>query len=282
MAFAGKLMKRLLQTPIFGRVRYRFAIRDWLRLDELPLASDLLKTLRGARVLKPEPTSAPRGRILVIAPHSDDEAIGPGGTLLLAARAGASVTTLTLTRGAGDSGPIRAAESVAAAEHLGGACVALGLPDGAIPLDEATVTAFAAALEAARPEVVMLPFFLDDHDDHRRAGELLLAAAGRLTLRPEIWAYQVYGGVLGNVIVDITDVAEEKRGLIRLFASQMASRDWANFSLGLAAWNSRFLPRRDAAFGEMFFVVPFVDWVDVARRFFASRDGYIDRGYRET
>lgn len=248
--------------------------------DELPVAGELLKTMRAARELRPEPTTAPKSRILVIAPHSDDEAIGPGGTLLLAAKAGARITTCVLTRGVDGSAAIREAESRRAAERLGGRLITLGLTDGDIAIDSSSVEALAGAIEAAAPDVLMLPFFLDEHDDHRRASELLAAAAEKLAVAPEVWAYQVYGGVLANAIVDVTDVAEEKRELIRLFASQAEARDWANFSLGLAAWNSRFLPRRGTAFGEMFLILPFAEWLHLARTRFVGRDVYRNPRYR--
>lgn len=248
--------------------------------DELPVAAELLKTMRVARELKPEPAAAPSGRVFVIAPHSDDEAIGPGGTLLLSAAAGASITVCVLTDGLDGTAAVRGAESRRAAERLGGQLVLLGLADGDIAIDRASVDALAAAIEAAAPDVLMLPFFLDEHDDHRRACELLAAAAEKLTCAPEIWAYQVYGGVLANAIVDVTDVADAKRDLIRLFDSQAAARDWANFSLGLAAWNSRFLPRKGTAYGEMFLVLPFAEWLDLAKTRFVGRDVYRNPRYR--
>lgn len=274
------LLMKLFNLGLFGGMRRRFAIRDWHGLDELPVAAELVKAQRFYRLVSPERADAPTGRILVIAPHSDDEAIGPGGTLLLAAAKGATLSTLVVTDGEGASAPVRRAESTAAAARFGAEISFLGRRDGAIDLDEATIAAFAAAIKTAAPDVLMLPFVLDDHDDHRRVGELLLRAAPRLSVKPEIWSYQVYGGVLGNVVVDITDVAEKKADLVRLFASQMATRDWAHFALGLAAWNSRFLPRRDAGSAEMFHVLPFVDWVEEAERFFASKVVYRNGAYR--
>ena len=261
MGFLSRLARKWWRRSNERSVALPYA---WISGRDPDAAAELLKTLLPVHQTKPRVVAPPRRRILVVAPHCDDEAMGPGGTLVAARAAGAEISILVLTRGAGASGPVREAESRAVAARLGAEIVFLGLEDGALGLDAAAIDAFATAVEAARPDVLMLPFFLDDHEDHRRASALLALSANRLRVRPEVWAYQVYGGVVGDVIVDITAVAEAKRDLIRLYASQAATRDWVNFSLGLAAWNSRFLPRSDTAFGEVFFVRPFAEWLALA------------------
>lgn len=278
---AANKRHRSLKKAILGYFGYRFAIRNWHRLLELPAADEFLKTMRDARVVKPIVSDPPRGKILVVAPHPDDEAIGPGGTLLRATSSSdAALSLLVMTTSQSPDQATRRLESETTAKNLGGTFHCLDLPDGNIPIDETVVTRFAEAIDAFAPDVLMLPFALDDHDDHRRANEMLVRAADRLASRPEVWAYQVYGGVLCNVLVDITEVAEAKRQLIRSYASQMATRDWANFSLGLAAWNSRFLPRRDAAFAEMFLVLPLADYVALVRNLFQDGVGYRSKHYQ--
>jgi N-acetylglucosamine malate deacetylase 1 len=272
---------RSLKKAIARYFGYRFAIRHWRRLLELPAAGEILKTMRDARVVKPIVSDPPRGNVLVIAPHPDDEAIGPGGTLLrLASAGGARLSLLVMTAGPTADQATRRFESEATAQRLGGSFHCLDFTDGNISVDEASVARFAAAIDALAPDALMLPFALDDHDDHRRANELLVKAATRLACQPEVWAYQVYGGVLCNVVVDITEVAEAKRQLIRGYASQMAARDWANFSLGLAAWNSRFLPRQDTAFAEMFLVLPLRDYVALVRNLFQDGVAYRSKTYQ--
>jgi LmbE family N-acetylglucosaminyl deacetylase len=244
-------------------------------------ADEILKTMRDARVVKPIVSDPPRGKILVLAPHPDDEAIGPGGTLFRVASNGNSeLSLLLLTAGSPADNTTRRLESESAAKRLGASFRCLDLVDGSISVDETTLARFAEAIDELAPDVLMLPFALDDHDDHRRANELLVKASRHLASQPEVWAYQVYGGVLCNVVVDITDVAEAKRQLVRSYSSQMASRDWVNFSLGLAAWNSRFLPRKDTAFAEMFLVLPLVDYVALVRNLFQDGVGYRSKHYR--
>jgi hypothetical protein len=124
---------------------------------------------------------------------------------------------------------------------------------------------------------VLCPFVLDDNDDHRYANALLLSAVGRGALSgvEEIWAYQVYSIVPGNVLVPLGDFAARKAAAIRLYESQSAIRDWATFALGLNAVNARFTPRscRDPHV-EAFMVLPVARYLDVVAAFCGSaREG---------
>ena len=97
----------------------------------------------------------PGARVLVIAPHPDDETIGAGGLILRLARRGAPVRIVFVTNGDGypqavaqdfheqkprdtdylEFGEVRRREAVAAARHLGlhrGDLVFLGFPDGGL------------------------------------------------------------------------------------------------------------------------------------------------------
>ena len=97
---------------------------------------------------------------------------------------------------------------------------------------------------------------MDDHDDHRRANQLLWHAwhGGFVRNDIEVWCYQVYSPVISNVVVDISDVAEQKATAVRMWKSQMKIRKFDHYILGLNAFNIRLLPR--GRYVEAFFVVP--------------------------
>jgi N-acetylglucosamine malate deacetylase 1 len=263
---------RRLEALINRRSAYKFFIRDWVALGDLRAATQVLNTTRFSRNLEPVEMPAPDARrIVVIAPHPDDEIIGPGGTLLRALDQGAKVLVVYLTSGAEAEGAVREAEADGNGEALGFDRVYLRYREWAIPDDDRALARITAAIRDFNPDAVFVPFFLDDHDDHRRASHILAkaSAAGLLDLRLPIWAYQVYTAVLPNVIVDITATRERKAEAIRRYASQMVMRDWANFALGLNAWNSRFLSdRTEAAFAEAFFVLPLAEYAAFAGQYF--------------
>ena len=246
-----------------GRKAYKWVVRDWVRLTDLEAGAAMLGSMRFTRNLEPQVLDGPAGdRILVIAPHPDDEVIGPGGTLIRAARRGARVRVLYLTSGEADETAERETEARAVCDSLGFEYEFLGHAVLGIPLEE-TAKQLAETAASFQPNAQFLPFALDDHDDHRRASEVVLSAHRQSRLEGSIatWAYQVYGTVLPNVIVDITDLADEKAAAIRLYESQMRRRDWAHVALGANALSSRLLPGHSkASFAEPYFVLPLSEY----------------------
>ena len=265
----------------------RFFIRNWLVPGDTLRAAQVFSTMRVSRVLAPKVLPGPgatriapgpgktlgASRIAAIAPHPDDEVIGPGGTLLRAISGGAAVTCIFVTDGdaPAEQADGRRAEAASAAQGLGIQAVFLGEAPGAIPCHEDAAKRLAAAALGANPEVLFVPFLLDDNDDHRRVNELLLAAVRKALLPRDlpVWAYSVYAPLPGNVVVDITDMAERKASAIRLYASQMEKRDWAHFALGVGAVNSRLLPGSPKArYAESFFAMPLGDYAELCVLYF--------------
>ena len=207
----------------------------------------------------------PRGsRLLVLAPHPDDEIIGPGGTIIKAIAAGARVHVVYMTEEAGKQGLFRRQEAEKVGRDIGYSAEFLPFQANALPLSHAAAVLLSERIEAFSPHTIFVPFISDDHPDHSKTSQLLVLAVrgARLTSNAEVWAYQVYSSVLPNVIVDVTDVKDQKAAAIRMWTSAMRSRDWAHFALGLNAYNSRLLKGcSKPQFIEAFFVVPLKEYV---------------------
>jgi N-acetyl-1-D-myo-inositol-2-amino-2-deoxy-alpha-D-glucopyranoside deacetylase len=135
--------------------------------------------------------------VLAVVAHPDDESLIAGGTLALAARAGAQVAIVSLTRG--ELGPIadaalatretladvREQELAAAGRILGATFTAcLDLPDGELPWTDKGRAAgrLTALLDGRRPDVILT--FDEDglywHADHIAAAEIAHRAASEL------------------------------------------------------------------------------------------------------
>ena len=96
-----------------------------------------------------------------------------------------------------------------------------------------------------------------------------------------IWAYQVYTTLIPNVVVDITDVADDKASTIRLWASQIEKRDWAHYMLGLNAFNCRLLGGPAPRYAETFFVLPIGDYAELCATYFTTpATAYYTPAYR--
>jgi len=279
-----------IENLIRAQQTYKFVIKDWISLSDLPACAEVLSTMRFTRNLKPVIMEAPAGkRILILAPHPDDEMIGPGGTIIQAIRKGCDVKTLYLSSGGVDPAQAsqREAEARKVANRVGFDTEFMALPPLEFDVGAEATTVLAQRIAAFAPNILLVTFLLDDHDDHRRTSEMLFRAfeSGQVAGDLEIWAYQVYTSLIPNVVIDITDTRERKAEAIRLFASQIKSRDWAHFALGLNAYNSRFLgssltPR----YVEAFFVVPLKDYADLCRVYFdhPPSDTYYSDFYRSS
>ena len=264
-------MFRRLERSINTRQAYKFFLRDWLSLTDLQSCAQVVSTMRFTRTLEPLEMSAPRGkRITVIAPHPDDEMLGAGGTLIRARNGGASVRCIYLTS---SKPPTQVeAETAEVAQRIGYRTEFLRYPVHGIPLTDDSVTRLAEALSAEPMDCLFLPILFDDHDDHRRASQLLWQASRRGLIRDdvELWCYQVYSPIISNVVVDISDVAEEKATVVRMWKSQMQHRNFDHYILGLNAFNIRLLPT--ARYVEAFFVVPLRDYCELCQTYFNDPD----------
>jgi bacillithiol biosynthesis deacetylase BshB1 len=177
--------------------------------------------------------------LLAIAAHRDDVELTCGGTLAKAAKAGHRVGILDLTQGEmgtrGDAAT-RAAEAERAAKTLG-AHVRLnaGMRDAYLENNEASRGTIVELIRRTRPRVVILPFAVGRHPDHRIASELGRDACylaglakyepgkGGEAHRPYKLLYALAyreDPVKPTFVVDISDVFETKMQAIRCYASQ--------------------------------------------------------------
>ncbi|MBI4881597.1 MAG: PIG-L family deacetylase [Planctomycetes bacterium] len=223
------------------------------------------------RYLEPPPPPARlsgpvvRGRVFVLAPHPDDETIGPGGTLRLHARSGDEIAVVFLTAGASadPSASVppevyaarRQAEARAAAQVLGiGALEFWGLPDNHKVNEndlELLVPRLQDALLRLRPDVVYAPHEADQHSDHHATAVALRRALARLPKPPLAFGYEVWSACLATHVVDTSAVHEEKLAALRCYGSQLEHTDIVRFITGLNAYRAVFLAK-GARFGEAF------------------------------
>ena len=207
----------------------------------------------------------PHGRVLVFAPHPDDEVAGPGGVLAMHTSQGDPVLVVVTTDGtAGDPDhrhdpaafvATRRAESRAGLALLGVHDVQFwGFPDGhvlsAIDLEHATQRA-AAAIRAFRPDLVYLPWEHDGHADHHALHLVVTRALDCEPFAGLALGYEVWNAMVPDVVVDTTAVFPRKLAAMRAHASQIAYTRYDHCLGGLAAYRS-LQHLRGQGYGEAF------------------------------
>ncbi len=175
--------------------------------------------------------------LLAIAAHRDDVELTCAGTLIKAADAGHTTGILDLTAGemgTRGSAELRAEEAQRAAEVMGVAERRnAGLPDARLANTDETRRILVEQIRHFAPRVVILPYPVGRHPDHRIASELardacFLAGLTRYPAdgaphRPHKILYALAyreDPVKPTFVVDISDQFERKMTAIRCYASQ--------------------------------------------------------------
>jgi LmbE family N-acetylglucosaminyl deacetylase len=220
MSFAKSLILRTWRLIVPKRARN--SLRLWRLLETPDRAPELIDNF----------DSSP---VVVLAPHPDDEIIGPGGTIARHVAAGAPITFVILTTGP-DAG-IRKAESRAAAQILGVTdLLFLDAADGALTDTEEMVTRVTQILSDKNAKIVYLPSLTDHHHDHWAANRILR----KVRLNPDLVlrGCEIWSPAPANRMVDITSTVEKKRDAIAKFVSQTNLVDYSRTILGLNAYRS--------------------------------------------
>jgi N-acetylglucosamine malate deacetylase 1 len=183
-------------------------------------------------------------RVLVVAPHLDDEAVACGGTLLLHRRAGSEVHvvfTSDSTSGIANAHCRSLMRSTREREALAAKSVLdyqsseiLGFPDGTLFQHEQPMRErLRVAIRDFRPTQILSPFPADSHGDHQATAHATALAACDADFDGEIWAYEVWTTLWPNTFIDISAVGNEKARAIDCYTSQLANRDYVGATMGL-------------------------------------------------
>jgi LmbE family N-acetylglucosaminyl deacetylase/glycosyltransferase involved in cell wall biosynthesis len=208
-----------------------------------------------------EPALLRGERLLVLAPHPDDEVIACGGLVALHLREGRAVRIVVVTDGAAQGGDaaLREEESRRGVARLGEAELEfLRVPDRG--LDDRAATAIREQLLAFRPDLILVPSAVEIHPDHVALSRIFCELIQRdETLFADLAVarvafYEVSQPLRPNTIVDITAVAEEKYAAIAEHQSQLAVRDYIAYARGLNAYRTMTLPA-GAKYAEAYQVV---------------------------
>lgn len=215
--------------------------------------------------LIPFHVSPPVGeRIIVLAPHADDETLGMGGSLRILSTCGKKIKVVVLTRGEKAEtdtrkqqkhAEIRQKEAVKAFKILGVSDYDfLEFPDRAlIAHKEEAEEAIENIINDFAPDVLYSPSMVEFHPDHRAAAELSLSLCKRNSQVRCIF-YEVGVPLRPSFFVDITRVFKHKRRAIKCYKSQIRITDYLRLAKALNAYRS-FTLGEGVTFAEAFWEI---------------------------
>ena len=242
-----------------------------------------------------EPTGE---RVVVLAPHMDDEVIGCGGTLVRHLKAGAKVTVVFLTDGRHGGAHLHKLSGQAledaqkavierrkgeAREALGTLGIAdivfLDAEDTALAADKDAPRRLREVLERLNPTLVYLPFFLEHHPDHRAVSPLLIAATEGAKLDFTCHGYEVWTPLFPNCMVWIDESMDLKRQAMQCYRSQLDdANDLLHAMQGLAAYRSVIRSKRQGRFAEAFCAMPLAEYAQAYRAYSTDQPFWAPRG----
>jgi LmbE family N-acetylglucosaminyl deacetylase len=198
-----------------------------------------------------------KGRVVVFAPHPDDETLGCGGTIAKKLAEGYEVIIVVMTDGRflllksfgidDDPSPeqvkeIRCGEVLRATKILGvpeDNVIFLDFVDGTLEeKEEAAEEKVAEIFERYAPSEVYFPFERDAHPDHQATNRIVRRAVEKLGIKPMMYRYTImhkaarFGPLLeflasifkrDRIYVDVSEFLPLKREAVKEFKSELTA-----------------------------------------------------------
>ena len=211
----------------------------------------------------PQPLDLSRvRRVLVIAPHPDDETLGCGGTLARLAQ-DCDIHVLLVTNGDGGGGlppgtsEARKSEMADAVRTLGIAndVIHFDAPDGKFEDTPAFRTLLASLVERLNPDWVFLPWIGDTHTDHARISASATDVLKRTPVQSLLY-YETWTPVPATHVVDITLTLDTKQAALLCHETALKYGNYMDAMVGLNAYRALYLPPGERKWAEAYAVTP--------------------------
>lgn len=206
----------------------------------------------------------PCKRIIVLAPHPDDEALGCAGTMMLLTKKGVSVRSVFISNGEKLTG--EASESIAAKRKQEGIKAAelmncevpifLGHPDSEIKRDPSQLLdRLMRIVNETMPDIILSPSSIDYHEDHIALSYIVFEMFKKRRINFKLVFYEVYTTIRFSHLVDISAVVEQKKKIIMNYQTSLYGKPevYVHAILGLNAHKSLFVQKQ--GYYEAFYLV---------------------------
>jgi len=229
----------------------------------------------------------PGERILILAPHIDDEVIGCGGAILKYLRNKKNVFIAYLTDSSKLGSKLRASEiieerrmeALLVGKEIGidGSMLFFLNGEDKNLINSNIEESLKRVVLETNPDVIFIPCLLDTHIDHYAATKKLcnLYEDGLDVLQnTSLFLFECQSPLTSfysNICLDVTDVFDQKKRLLKLYASQSFI---SNFVLDLNKLNGMAFGK--GTFCELFYCITFNKYYDFYIKNFRDYDKYLD------
>ncbi len=173
-------------------------------------------------------------KVLVFAPHVDDETIGLGASLIKHRDRGDRVSLVYMTDGAGATSDLSKEElanirkeearklgEILKLENL----IFLDMEDSKVESDIESIERVSEIIREENPDIIYTPFIIDGHRDHVNTSRIVLySAMGWRESFEDVYMYEVNTRLRADIINAVTMMDKEdfkrKDDLYRVFESQ--------------------------------------------------------------
>ncbi|NRP46006.1 MULTISPECIES: PIG-L deacetylase family protein [unclassified Marinobacterium] len=189
-------------------------------------------------------------KALAFIPHPDDEAIGCGGLLYTLAKQGCDIIVVLVTNGDGggvlpeNTSELRISEFKSSLKKLGiqREAIYLMLPDGRLCHEPLLKSHIQSLVLEHKADLVISPWFGDNHPDHRLIGEYVKAASN--SKETTMLYYEVWNPCPANSYLDISDIWDHKVNALLQHETALKYGDYFRAMEGLAAYRSLLIPMK--------------------------------------
>ncbi|WP_077369797.1 PIG-L deacetylase family protein [Anaerosalibacter sp. Marseille-P3206] len=178
-----------------------------------------------------------KNKVLVVAPHVDDETIGAGGALIKHRDNEDTISIVYVSDGGGSTTEHsreqlieeRKSEGMGVKDFLHGKSIYfLDEPDGSVNSNsEELISNLVKILEVENPSVIYTPFLIDGHTDHVETTKSIIKAVERWNSDfSSIYMYEVNCPIIPKLVNSICSIDkntyDEKENMYKIFKSQWA------------------------------------------------------------
>lgn len=265
-------------SKILGRYsHFHFVVRQWDSVNDIEVLSKAISTgYFQHQLVAAQPSLGSYKKVLILAPHQDDESIGCGGLMAKLYCQGTRLRVLYTTDGRQanlgmseeESIQLRNREAKRALSIVRAEFRQLSIDNKRFVIRPNDLENMRMQINEFGPDLILLPWLFDRPIKHRVLNHMFALLASNLTYRDiSVWGYQVHNHLFPNIAFDISEEISTKEQMINCYDSQIANfKDYAHQTIGLNAFNSIYV--KDSKYAEIFFGLPLAEYAKLVLRWY--------------